>query len=132
MDASFYIRGLINLRITAKMTATTAGSEKQPGGGALPADRERFCPAVKPVMAWGFGRFVLQGGEDPYFTDERLCTIVSSIRQRFPDCAITLSAGEQKPKATSVSMTQAQTVTCSDMKPLIAAITKASPGVYEL
>lgn len=44
----------------------------------------------------GFRTFVLQGGEDPYYTDERICRIVSEIRSRFPDCAITLSIGEKE------------------------------------
>ncbi len=43
----------------------------------------------------GFRTFVLQGGEDPYYTDERICGIVANIRQKFPDCAITLSIGEK-------------------------------------
>lgn len=43
----------------------------------------------------GFRTFVLQGGEDPYFTDARLTEIVRAIRLGFPDCAITLSVGER-------------------------------------
>ena len=43
----------------------------------------------------GFRTFVLQGGEDPRDTDERMCALVSEIRRRFPDCAITLSLGER-------------------------------------
>lgn len=43
----------------------------------------------------GFRTFVLQGGEDPFFTDERLCEIVHAIREAHPDCAITLSVGER-------------------------------------
>lgn len=43
----------------------------------------------------GFRTFVLQGGEDPYYNDERLCGIVSSIKNRYPDCAVTLSVGER-------------------------------------
>lgn len=43
----------------------------------------------------GFRTFVLQGGEDPYYTDALLCDIVSEIRTRFEDCAITLSLGER-------------------------------------
>jgi len=46
--------------------------------------------------ALGFRTFVLQGGEDPYFTDERVCSIVSSIKEKFPDCAVTLSIGEKE------------------------------------
>lgn len=44
--------------------------------------------------AHGFRTFVLQGGEDPYFSAEVLCGIVSRIRKAYPDCAITLSVGE--------------------------------------
>lgn len=43
----------------------------------------------------GFRTFVLQGGEDPHFTDERLCAIVRRIKAAHPDCAVTLSVGER-------------------------------------
>ena len=43
----------------------------------------------------GFRTFVLQGGEDPYFTDELLVSIISSIKKAHPDCAVTLSIGER-------------------------------------
>jgi biotin synthase len=43
----------------------------------------------------GFRTFVLQSGEDPYYTDERMADIVSTIHVRHPDCAITLSLGER-------------------------------------
>jgi len=43
----------------------------------------------------GFRTFVMQGGEDAWFNDERMCRIVATIRRRWPDCAITLSLGER-------------------------------------
>lgn len=43
----------------------------------------------------GFRTFVLQGGEDPYYTDKIMCDIVSEIKSRFSDCAVTLSIGER-------------------------------------
>jgi len=43
----------------------------------------------------GFRTFVLQGGEDGYFTDEKIADIVRSIKTNYPDCAITLSIGER-------------------------------------
>ena len=43
----------------------------------------------------GFRTFVLQGGEDGWFTDERLCAIIRAIKERWPDCAVTLSLGER-------------------------------------
>lgn len=43
----------------------------------------------------GFRTFVMQGGEDGWFDDKRMCRIVSTIRKQYPDCAITLSLGER-------------------------------------
>ena len=44
----------------------------------------------------GFRTFVLQGGEDPYYTDERMISIIKSLKERHPDCAVTLSIGERE------------------------------------
>lgn len=57
--------------------------------------REQILDCCRAGYALGFRTFVLQGGEDPYFTDERAVPIVSAIRGEFPDCAITLSMGER-------------------------------------
>jgi biotin synthase len=43
----------------------------------------------------GYRTFVLQGGEDIYYTDDRIVEMVKSINQEFPDCAITLAIGEK-------------------------------------
>ena len=43
----------------------------------------------------GFRTFVLQGGEDPYFTDDRICRLVERIKKDHPSCAVTLSIGEK-------------------------------------
>lgn len=43
----------------------------------------------------GFRTFVLQGGEDPWYTEERIADIVRKIKKAHPDCAITLSVGEK-------------------------------------
>lgn len=45
--------------------------------------------------ALGFRTFVLQSGEDLYYSDDMICNIVSSIHHKYPDCAITLSLGEK-------------------------------------
>ncbi len=42
-----------------------------------------------------FRTFVLQGGEDPYYTDQVLTGIIQEIKHRHPDCAVTLSMGER-------------------------------------
>ena len=38
---------------------------------------------------------MLQGGEDPYHTDERMESIIRKIKKGWPDCALTLSIGEK-------------------------------------
>lgn len=43
----------------------------------------------------GFRTFVLQGGEDTFFNDYKICLLVSSIKDKYPDCAVTLSIGEK-------------------------------------
>lgn len=57
--------------------------------------KEEILSCCQEGYALGFRTFVLQGGEDPYFTDEKICAIVSEIHRQFPDCAITLSIGEK-------------------------------------
>ena len=42
----------------------------------------------------GYRTFVLQGGEDPFFTPEKIESLIRQIRTSYPDCAITLSVGE--------------------------------------
>lgn len=43
----------------------------------------------------GLKTFVLQGGEDVFFTDDVICDIICKIRKNFKDCVITLSMGER-------------------------------------
>ena len=43
----------------------------------------------------GFKTFVLQGGEDPFFTDEKILDIIAAIKEEYPDNALTLSFGER-------------------------------------
>lgn len=43
----------------------------------------------------GYRTFVLQGGEDNYFTDDKIIEIITSIKNKYKDCAITLSIGEK-------------------------------------
>lgn len=43
----------------------------------------------------GYHTFVLQGGEDPYYHDERMEHIIRAVKNQFPDCALTLSLGEK-------------------------------------
>lgn len=57
--------------------------------------QENILACCEEGYALGFRTLVLQGGEDPFFTDDRLVRIVSAMRAGYPDCAITLSVGER-------------------------------------
>ena len=57
--------------------------------------KEEILECCDTGYSLGFRTFVLQSGEDPVFTDEAICEIVKEIKERFPDCAVTLSIGEK-------------------------------------
>ena len=56
---------------------------------------EEILGCCRQGHALGYRTFVLQGGEDPYFTPERTAEIVREIKSEFPDSAVTLSVGER-------------------------------------
>lgn len=56
---------------------------------------EQILDCCKTGHGLGYRSFVLQGGEDPYFTDDRVVELVGAIRAAFPDSAITISIGER-------------------------------------
>lgn len=91
-----YIRGLIEFTNYCKNNCYYCGIRC----GNNKADRYRLelseiIEACENGFQLGFRTFVLQGGEDPYYTDDKICEIVSEIRKRFNECAITLSIGEK-------------------------------------
>lgn len=56
---------------------------------------EDILACCRKGAALGFRTFVLQGGEDGYYTDERLCALIRAIKREHPDCTVTLSLGER-------------------------------------
>ena len=57
--------------------------------------KEQILSCCRTGYQLGFRTFVLQGGEDPFFTDSVMVDIISAIKAGYPDCAITLSIGEK-------------------------------------
>ena len=57
--------------------------------------REQILGCCEAGYDLGFRTFVLQGGEDPWFTRQRITELVRAIKGKFPDCALTLSVGEK-------------------------------------
>lgn len=56
--------------------------------------KEEILAACENGYQLGYRSFVFQGGEDPYYDIDRMVDIVASVRERYPQCAITLSIGE--------------------------------------
>ena len=91
-----YVRGLIEFTNCCKNNCYYCGIRRDNQSATryrLEQDDILACCAEGYEL--GFRTFVLQGGEDSYYTDAKICGIVSAIRNRFPDCAITLSIGER-------------------------------------
>lgn len=57
--------------------------------------KDEILSACENGYQLGYRSFVLQGGEDPHYSDDVMLPIVSQIRKRYQDCAITLSLGER-------------------------------------
>lgn len=91
-----YIRGLIEFTNYCKNDCLYCGIRRSnQKADRYRLTREEILKCCREGYRLGFRTFVLQGGEDAYFTDDRMCEIVSAIRERYPDCAVTLSLGER-------------------------------------
>ena len=91
-----YIRGLIEVSNICKNDCLYCGIRRS--NKACERYRltdEEILACCDSGYALGFRTFVMQGGEDAAFTDDRLCALISRIKQRYPDCAVTLSLGER-------------------------------------
>lgn len=95
-----FIRGLIELSSYCAKDCYYCGIRKSN------KKAQRYRLNVNDVMSCcikgyhlGFRTFVLQGGEDLFYTDEILVKMVSDIKEKYPDCAVTLSLGERSYKS---------------------------------
>lgn len=91
-----YIRGLIEISSYCKNDCYYCGLRRSNKNAVrYRLSEEQILASCETGYRLGFRTFVLQGGEDAYFTDEVMCGIVRGIKQRRPDCAVTLSLGER-------------------------------------
>ncbi len=91
-----YLRGLIEFTNYCKNDCLYCGIRRSNANAQrYRLSEEEILDCAEKGHAYGFRTFVLQGGEDPYFTDDRICRIVAKLREHFPDSAITLSIGEK-------------------------------------
>lgn len=91
-----FVRGLIEISNICRNDCLYCGIRRSNRN----CDRYRLTPeqileCAEEGYSLGFRTFVLQGGEDGYFTDDVICGIVSKIKERYPACAVTLSLGER-------------------------------------
>lgn len=91
-----YMRGLIEFTNYCKNYCTYCGINRNN------KNAQRYRMNLKEILdcceegyRLGFRTFVLQGGEDSYFTDDIMANIIENIKKRYPDVAITLSLGEK-------------------------------------
>ncbi|MBO5522257.1 MAG: [FeFe] hydrogenase H-cluster radical SAM maturase HydE [Roseburia sp.] len=95
-----YIRGLIEFTNYCKNDCYYCGIRRSNGcAERYRLSEEEILNCCKNGYELGFRTFVLQGGEDGFYTDERICEMVSEIKRRYPDCAVTLSIGERERKS---------------------------------
>ncbi|MEG0615624.1 MAG: [FeFe] hydrogenase H-cluster radical SAM maturase HydE [Oscillospiraceae bacterium] len=91
-----YIRGLIEIGNYCKNNCYYCGIRaKNKNISRYRMTKDEILECCKKGYVMGFRTFVLQSGEDDFFTDDMICDIVSSIKEKFPDCAVTLSIGEK-------------------------------------
>ena len=91
-----YIRGLIEFTNYCRNDCLYCGIRRS----NLNAERyrlskEQILDCCAAGYDLGFRTFVLQGGEDGYYTDEKMIDIIRTIKKNYPDCAVTLSMGEK-------------------------------------
>lgn len=91
-----YLRGLIEFSSYCKNNCLYCGLRAgNKNAKRYRLSKEEILACCDEGYLLGYRTFVLQGGEDPYYTDEKICDIVSTIKARYPDCAVTLSIGEK-------------------------------------
>lgn len=91
-----FIRGLIEISNRCKNDCFYCGIRRSNGSVSRYRLYEtEILESARKGYALGFRTFVLQGGEDAYYTDEVLCGIIKKIKALCPGCAVTLSLGER-------------------------------------
>ena len=91
-----YLRGLLEISSSCKNDCYYCGLRRSNAAAMrYRLSEEEILSAAAAGYAEGIRTFVLQGGEDAYFTESIMGDIISKLKARFPEAAITLSLGER-------------------------------------
>jgi len=91
-----FLRGLIEVSSYCKNDCLYCGIRRSnKDADRYRLSREQIMSCAESGYELGFRTFVMQGGEDSAFTDDFMCGVISELREKYPDCAITLSLGER-------------------------------------
>lgn len=94
-----YVRGLIEFSNICRQDCYYCGLRRSKPISRYRLTADEVLEACAQGYALGYKTFVLQSGEDPFYTDQAITKLVSLIRSHYPDVAITLSVGERSPEA---------------------------------
>ena len=91
-----FLRGLIEISSFCKNNCFYCGIRRDnKNAQRYRLSREEILSCCENGYELGFRTFVMQGGEDAFYDDRFMCDIISEIKNRYPDCAVTLSLGER-------------------------------------
>jgi biotin synthase len=91
-----FVRGLIEFTNYCKNDCYYCGIRRSNKNAArYRLTQEEILECCQAGYGFGFRTFVLQGGEDYFYSDEDIAAIVRAIKAQHPDCAVTLSIGER-------------------------------------
>lgn len=94
-----FVRGLIEFTNYCKNDCYYCGIRRSNKNAArYRLTQEEILECCRSGYGLGFRTFVLQGGEDYFYSDEDIAAIVRAIKAQHPDCAVTLSIGERSRK----------------------------------
>lgn len=92
-----YIRGLIEFTNFCRNNCYYCGIRRSNRNvHRYRLTEEEILDCCRNGYRLGFRTFVLQGGEDGWFTKEKMVALLEKSKREFPDCAITLSVGERE------------------------------------
>lgn len=95
-----FLRGLIEISSYCRNDCLYCGIRRSNRNAErYRLSREEILSCCENGYKLGFRTFVMQGGEDSYFTDDFMCSLISEIKHKYPDCAVTLSLGERSPES---------------------------------